>query len=109
MDGGDSDAIISSVERALKGDPRSADDLIAIATLQLQTDIVRSKTGIQSQAYLSAPESEKGIELQRLKAMLGEQLKLDVFTNLDINDSSSVTSFVFVLSFIIVCLVFVLV
>ncbi len=78
MDGGDSDAIISSVERALKGDPRSADDLIALATLQLQTDIVRNKTGIQSQAYLSAPESEKGIELQRLKAMLGEQLKLDV-------------------------------
>ena len=78
MDGGDSDAIISSVERALKGDPRSADDLVAIATLQLQTDIVRNKTGIQSQAYLSAPESEKGIELQRLKAMLGEQLKLDV-------------------------------
>ena len=78
MDGGDSNAIISSVERALKGDPRSADDLIAIATLQLQTDIVRNKTGIQSQAYLSAPESEKGIELQRLKAMLGEQLKLDV-------------------------------
>ncbi|ULF49992.1 hypothetical protein PSCSP1o_00021 [Prochlorococcus phage P-SCSP1o] len=78
MDGGDSDAIISSVERALKGDPRSADDLIAIATLQLQTDIVRNKTGIQSQAYLSAPESEKGVELQRLKAMLGEQLKLDV-------------------------------
>ena len=76
--GGDSDALINSVERALKGDLKEANDLIGIASLQLQADIVRNKTGIQSQAYLSASDSEKAVELQKLKVMLGEQLKLDL-------------------------------
>ena len=76
--GGDSDALINSVERALKGDIRATDDLIGIASLQIQADVVRNKTGIQSQAYLSASDSEKALELQRLYAMIGEQLKLDL-------------------------------
>jgi len=76
--GGDADTLIPLVERALKGDLKSQEDLIAIRALQIQRDRVLKKLGVQSQAYLSASSDNKATELQGLKAMLNDQLKLDI-------------------------------
>ncbi len=76
--GGDAETLIPLVERALKGDLKSQEDLIAIRALQIQRDRVLKKLGVQAQAYMSATGTEKATELQGLKAMLGDQIKLDI-------------------------------
>jgi len=76
--GGDAETLIPLVERALKGDLKSQEDLIAIRALQIQRDRVLKKLGVQAQAYMSAAGTEKATELQGLKAMLGDQIKLDI-------------------------------
>lgn len=76
--GGDADTLIPLVERALKGDIKSQEDLIAIRAIQIQRDRVLKKLGVQAQTYLNTTGAEKATELQALKAMLGDQLKLDI-------------------------------
>ena len=76
--GGDADTLIPLVERALKGDIKSQEDLIAIRAMQIQRDRVLKKLGVQAQTYLNTEGAEKATELQALKAMLGDQIKLDI-------------------------------
>ena len=76
--GGDADTLIPLVERALKGDIKSQEDLIAIRAMQIQRDRVLKKLGVQAQTYLNTEGAEKVTELQALKAMLGDQIKLDI-------------------------------
>jgi len=76
--GGDADTLLPVVERALKGDIKSQEDLIAIRAMQIQRDRVLKKLGVQAQTYLNATGAEKATELQALKAMLGDQIKLDI-------------------------------
>ena len=76
--GGDADTLIPLVERALKGDMKSQEDLIAIRAMQIQRDRVLKKLGVQAQTYLNTDGAEKATELQALKAMLGDQIKLDI-------------------------------
>ena len=76
--GGDADTLLPVVERALKGDIKSQEDLIAIRAMQIQRDRVLKKLGVQAQTYLNTTGAEKATELQALKAMLGDQIKLDI-------------------------------
>jgi len=77
-DGMNADELIINLERALKGNLQDTDDFVAIKAIQMYRDMTQTQFGVQAQKYLDSDDISKPTELNRLKEILGEHLKINL-------------------------------
>ncbi|MFZ9569553.1 MAG: hypothetical protein ACO28M_06905 [Vulcanococcus sp.] len=73
------DSTITRVERAMKGDVQSQDDIVALRALQLHRDHNMNSASVAALRYVDAADDEaRASGMQQLIAAVNDQLKLDV-------------------------------